>query len=123
MSEQTIEELMRSCNRARLGKMAEALGLSSADYPSKRSIAEAILKTRAEQPEGERIEKERGGHVQELKKKMTGDTVKGKIAAIKALVNENQAFAKEMQAGIKEMQAGIKEQVNENQAFAKDFYG
>ena len=125
MSEQTVEELMRSCSRAELDKMAEALGLNSVDYPSKRSIAEAILKTREEQRERKRIEKERGGRIQELKKKMTEDTVKGKIVAIKVTADKMQksvaslqsdikATAEKMQEGVKELQAGVKEQMNEN---------
>jgi len=118
MYEETVEELMGSYSRAELDGMAEALGLSSADYPNKRSIAEVILKTREEQRERERIEREREASIQELKKKMTEDTVKGKIAAIKVTANNMQKeFKKQMkenEQAIAEFQAGVKQQMNEN---------
>jgi hypothetical protein len=141
VSEETVEILVGSYSRAELDGMAEALGLNSADYPNKISIAEAILKTREEQREREWIEREREARIQELKKKMTEDTVKGKIAAIKVTAGNMQksvkalqsevkerarayrVFAKELQSLVAAMQTSIMEQVNENQEYVKEFYG
>jgi len=131
MSEGNIEELVESQSRAELDEMAEALGLNSTDYPNKRSIAEAILKTREEQQERERIEREREARTQELKKKMTEDTVKGKIAAIKVTADNMQKSVKALQSEIKkqmkeneqataEFQAGVQELMNKYQAFTKE---
>jgi len=125
MSEENVEELVGSYSRAELDGMAEALGLSSADYPNKRSIAEVILKTREEQRERERIEREREASIQELKKKMTEDTVKGKVAAIKVTADNMQKGVKALQSEFKkqmkeneqamaELQAGVTQQMNEN---------
>jgi len=149
MSEESVKDL-ESYTRRELDEMAEALGLKSTDYPNKRSIAQAILKAREEQRETERIkseqerermEREREVPVQELKKKMSEKTVKGKMAAIEVQMMENrqaiaksqsgvqqllkkfQAYPKELQKAVADMQTSIKEQISENEVFIKNFYG
>jgi len=137
MSEETVKELMENYSRAELDGMAEALGLNSTNYPNKRSITEAILKTREKQLERERIERERiererEASIQELKKKMTEDTVKGKIAAIKiaddnmqksvkALQSEFKKQMKENEQAIAANQAGVQELVNEYRVFVNKY--
>jgi hypothetical protein len=94
------------------------------------------------------VERERKANIQELKKKMTEDTVKGKMAGIaqqmienreaiaasqagvQELVNkarlfekETQKYAKEHQLHVKELQLHIKDQANENLKYVKAFYG
>jgi len=135
MSGESVEEL-ESHTRKELDEIGESLGLRSTDYPNKRSIAEAILKARKEQRERETMEKERerGGirreeaPVEELKKKMTKDTVKGKIATIRLTAEKMrddvtgmlQDGVSKLKAGMTEMQRGIQEQANENvQAIAR----
>ena len=158
MYNETVEELMGRSSRAELDGMAKALGINSADYPNKRSLAEVLLRTRDEQRkkervdkervDKERVERERKANIQELKKKMTEDTVKGKMAGIaqqmienreaiaasqagvQELVNkarlfekETQKYAKEHQLHVKELQLHIKDQANENLKYVKAFYG
>jgi len=161
MYNETVEELMGRSSRAELDGMAKALGINSADYPNKRSLAEVLLRTRDEQRKKERVDKERvdkervdkervdkervermrKANIQELKKKMTEDTVKGKMAGIplqmienreaiaasqagvQELANKARAFEKETQKRVKELQSHAKEQANENQRYVKEFYG
>jgi len=140
MAEQTVEELVESYSRRELDDMAESLGLNSADYPNKASIAQALLKARREKREREMMERqrlerererEREARIQELKKKMTEDTVKGKIAAIKATAEKMQKNVAALQSGIKEqmkenveavtaIQSGVQDLMNKYQAFSKD---
>jgi len=131
MAEETVEELVGSHSRAELDGMAEALGLNSADYPNKRSIAEAILKAREEQGERERIEREREARIEEMRKKMLENTVKGKIAAIKATSEKMQKNVAALQSEISKqmeenreavaaIQSGVQGLMNNYKAFAKD---
>jgi len=126
MSEETVEDLMVSYNRVALDEIADAIGLDSAQYPNKRSIAEAILTAKAEQRETERMVNEREADMQELKKKMVENTVRGKIAAIKVTAEKMQKSVKSLKSefpkqmkeneqAIAEFNTSVQEQTNENQ--------
>jgi len=139
MSEEGVEELEKYTRRE-LDEIAESLGLKSADYPNKSSVAQAILKAREEQRETERIkseqerermEREREVRVQELKKKMSEKTVKGKKAAIEVQTMENQQaitksqsnvqqLLKKFQAYSKESQSNVQQLLKKFQAYSKE---